>query len=90
MAFEGMDTEEVRTLAGQLQNQAQSITQVISSIDSIVASMESVWKGKDATDFQSWWQTQHRPHLSQAEQAIMGLHQSALSNAAQQDQVSSQ
>jgi WXG100 family type VII secretion target len=90
MAFEGMDTDEVRSLAGQLQTQAQNITQVISSIDSIVASMENVWKGKDATDFQGWWQSQHRPHLNNAEQAIMGLHQSALNNAAQQDQASGQ
>jgi len=88
MAFEGMDVEEVRTLAGQLQNQANNITQVISSIDSIVASMENVWKGKDATDFQGWWTQQHRPALHNAEQAIMGLHQSAMNNAMQQDQAS--
>ena len=90
MAFEGMDVDEVRSLAGQLQTQAQNITQVVSSIDSIISSMENVWKGKDATDFQSWWQTQHRPHLNQAEEAIMGLHQSALNNAAAQDQASGQ
>ncbi len=90
MAFEGMDVDEVRSLAGQLQTQAQKITEVVSSIDSIVSSMENVWKGKDATDFQSWWQTQHKPHLNQAEEAIMGLHQSALNNASAQDQASGQ
>ena len=90
MAFEGMDVDEVRSLAGQLQTQAQNITQVVSSIDSIISSMENVWKGKDATDFLSWWQTQHKPHLNHAEEAIMGLHQSALNNAAAQDQASGQ
>ncbi len=90
MAFEGMDTEEVRSLAGQLQNQANNITTVMSTIDSIVSSMENVWKGKDATDFQGWWTQQHRPALHNAEVAIMGLHQSALNNAAAQDQASNQ
>ena len=88
MAFEGMDVEEVRTLAGQLQNQANNIGQVMSSIDSIISSMENVWKGKDAVEFQGWWVQQHRPALHNAEQAIMGLHQSAMNNAMQQDQAS--
>ena len=90
MAFEGMDVDEVRSLAGQLQNQAQKITDVVSSIESIVSSMENVWKGKDATEFLSWWQTQHKPALNHAEQAIRGLHQSALNNAIAQDQASGQ
>jgi uncharacterized protein YukE len=84
MAFEGMDVAEVESLGHQLMNQGNTIQSVINAIDGIVNTMESVWKGQDATVFQGWWQSQHRPALVAAEAAVHGLGQSALNNVQQQ------
>lgn len=88
MAFEGMNTDEVRGLAGQLDHQSSQINSVIGQIDSIIGQLESAWKGQDATTFAGWWRDQHRPHLLSAEQAINGLATSARNNASDQDSVS--
>ncbi len=89
MAFEGMDIGEVESLGHQLMNQGNAIQSVISAVDGIVNTLESVWKGPDATEFQGWWQSQHRPALVAAEAAVHGLGQSALNNAQQQIDASS-
>ena len=88
MAFEGMDIDAVASLAGQLDTQANQIQSTIGAIDGIIANMEGSWKGADATEFQGWWQSQHRPHLAAAESAISGLAHSARNNVAQQQQAS--
>jgi len=89
MAFEGMDTEAVRTLAQQLDREANAINSIINSINGIVAQLEGTWKGADATQFQGWWESQHRPALQLCEQAVCGLGVSARNNAFHQDQASS-
>ncbi|MCL4435034.1 MAG: hypothetical protein M1399_09825, partial [Actinobacteria bacterium] len=65
-------------------NQGNAIQSVVSAVDGIVNALESAWKGPDATEFQGWWEMQHRPALINAESAIHGLGQSALNNAQQQ------
>jgi|GEM_PF-834662 len=84
MTMEGMDVGEVESLGHQLMNQGNTIQTVINAIDGIVNTMESVWKGHDATEFMGWWQSQHRPALENVESAVHGLGQSALNNAQQQ------
>jgi WXG100 family type VII secretion target len=88
MAMVGMDVEHVQSLAGQLHQQAEAIQSVIGSIDRIVADLQSAWQGHDARQFADWWNTQHKPALHNAQQAIDGLHQSALNNATEQSTVS--
>ncbi len=90
MAFEGMDIEAVSSLAGQLDTQASQINSTINAIDAIINNMEGSWKGPDAVEFQGWWQSQHRPHLQSAEQAISGLAQSARHNVNAQQAASAQ
>ena len=48
----------------------------------------SVWQGNDATQFQDWWNSQHKPALMNASEAIAGLGQSALNNAQAQESAS--
>jgi uncharacterized protein YukE len=81
MALEGMDTGLVIGLSNQLKGQADQINGVISAINGLVAQLEQNWHGKDATEFASWWNTQHRPNLQRAEEAVRGLGQSAFNNA---------
>jgi WXG100 family type VII secretion target len=89
MAMVGMDVEQIRGVASQLQAQSEQINSVISTIESLISSsIGSSWVGTDATQFQDWWNSQHRPALQSAQEAIAGLGQSALNNADQQEQVS--
>lgn len=84
MAFEGMDVDQVISTGNQLKAQGDAIDHVISAINALVSQLPSIWQGKDATEFESWWNTQHKPALSQASAAIHGLGQSALNNASAQ------
>lgn len=88
MGFEGMDTDVVYGLGTQLKNQDSAIQTIVSSIDGIVSQIEGNWTGKDATEFLSWWQQQHKPALISAATAVGGLGQSAYNNVAQQQQAS--
>ncbi len=90
MAQVGMDVEAVTGLGHQLQHQADAINGVISAVDGIVRQLESVWQGNDARQFADWWNTQHKPALHNAEEAVRGLGQSAINNAQEQARVSSQ
>lgn len=85
MTFQGMDVPQVQSIGNQLKHQADQINSVISAINGLVSQLPGVWHGKDATEFESWWNTQHRPALQNAAQAVAGLGQSALNNA--QDQI---
>lgn len=85
MAFEGMDTAQVMGLGNQLKHQGDQINSVIGAINGLVGQLAGVWHGKDASEFESWWNTQHRPALQQAAAAVHGLGQSAINNA--QDQI---
>lgn len=87
--LEGMDVDAVRSMAAQLDHQASAINSVINAIEGIIRQMAESWRGSDATQFQGWWEQQHRPALHAAEEAISGLATSARNNAAQQEATSS-
>lgn len=89
MAFEGMDPEVVMGLAAQLNNQDNNIQSIVHQIDSIVSQLEGAWKGADASQFQEWWTSQHKPALLAAASAVGGLGQSAHNNAQAQIETSS-
>lgn len=88
MARMGMDVDQVESIGHQLKNAASNINNLITSIDHLVNEALANWEGKDATDFHGWWNSQHKPALQSAEQAVDGLGQSALNNAAAQRSVS--
>ena len=84
----GMDVEQIKSVGAQLQVQADQIGGVISAIEGLIGTAIASWTGNDATQFQDWWNSQHRPALMAAQEAISGLGQSALNNAAAQESVS--
>lgn len=89
MAMIGMDVEAIRNIGGQLQGQADAIDGVIGQIESLIGQAIGAWQGNDATQFQDWWNSQHKPALMAAREAIAGLGQSAMNNAAAQEDASS-
>lgn len=88
MVMWGMDVQEIRNVGAQLKTQAGQIEQVISTIDGLISTAIGNWTGTDADQFQDWWNSQHKPALTNAKNAIEGLGQSALNNASEQESVS--
>lgn len=88
MARLGMDVDEVERVAGGLHQQSQALQQSINQISTLVSQAVHVWEGHDSQQFQDWWNSQHKPALSRAAEAIEGLSQSAKNNANQQRQAS--
>lgn len=89
MAFEGMDVDQVTSIGNQLKTQADQINNVIAAINGLVSQLPGVWQGRDATEFESWWNNQHKPALVNAATAVNGLGVSAINNATAQANVSS-
>ncbi len=89
MARLGMDDVLVEQIGNKLKSIASGdIAQLISTIESQITLAVSNWDGKDAQDFQGYWQQQHKPALTNLQHAIDGLGQSALNNVTEQRSVS--
>lgn len=88
MAIIGLDVEAVQQLSRDLKTQGTELDQVITSINSLVSSIPSIWQGKDSTEFINWWESQHKPALTQVRDHVNGLGDSAMANATAQQDVS--
>ena len=82
----GMNPEEVRALGTQLQDVARQIETIMGQLNSKVGS--TTWVGPDASQFKDQWWPEHRQHLQRVATDLSGFGQSALNNAAEQEQVS--
>ena len=80
MARLGVDDAEVERVGNSLTTQANQLHDVINQIGTLVSQAVAVWEGNDALQFQDWWNSQHKPALEQAWQAIEGLGHSVLNN----------
>lgn len=85
--FIGMDVEQVRNLATQLGQKAQTIDEVIATITSTLASTD--WKGQDADQFRADWDGNLTTQLRNVAQSLRDTEQRANNNAAEQEQTSS-
>ena len=83
----GMDIDEVRRLGQKLQTMSASIDQIRNNLDRLVG--RTTWVGPTAERFKyQWWPT-NRVQLLHLSDAVHGLGQSALNNAAEQERISS-
>lgn len=82
----GMNIEEVRTLGKRLQSEADNLRNLISTLNNAVTS--TTWVGPDANDFKGPWWDGHKGQLMKIADDLHGFGQSAMNNAAEQDQVS--
>lgn len=88
MARMGMDVDAVETTSKDLKSKANQIKSLISSIDSSVKNLASVWDGKDAQTFVNNWWPAHKKNLTSVANDVEGLGTSAWNNAQEQRQVS--
>lgn len=84
--FYGMDIEQVRQLANQLGQKAQTIDEVISTITNQLGSTD--WKGPDADQFRNDWNGTLTTQLRNVAQALRDAQQRANKNAQEQEQTS--
>jgi uncharacterized protein YukE len=84
MAQMGMDVDAVESVGRQLKLSADSVDQIVSSLDKSVNGLLQVWDGPGAQRFvQQTWPT-FRKSLVAAQASIASLGQSALNNASEQ------
>ena len=89
MARMGLDVDNVEQAGRQLKTHAAGIGDLVVQLDRVVSSLSSVWDGQDAQQFVHNWWPQHKKALAAAQTSVDGLGQSALNNAAEQRDVSS-
>lgn len=82
----GLDVQQVRDLATNLDREADSIDQILSKLTGILSNTQ--WSGPDATQFRNDWQGTHSTALRKVSQVLRDTANSARSNAAAQEQVS--
>lgn len=84
--FLGMDVEQVRGLAQNLEQKAQTIDDIITQLTSALHNTD--WKGPDAVQFKNDWDNNLVPDLRGVAQALRTASQRAKSNAQAQENTS--
>ena len=82
----GMNVEEVRALSRQLQQAAEQVKQIQSSLSSKLGG--TTWVGQDQARFKSEWESTHSTNLRNVADALAQASQASLQNANEQEQVS--
>lgn len=83
----GMNVEEVRALATQLQQAAEQVKQITSTLTSKLGS--TTWVGPDQARFKGDWEGTHSSNLRNVAEALQQASTAANNNAQEQEQVSS-
>ena len=89
MARMGMDVDAVESAGRALKERAGQIDQIVAGLDRSVKGLLNVWDGPDAHTFVEKWWPEHRAQLVAARSHVDGLGQSALNNASEQRDASS-
>ncbi|MDR1441800.1 MAG: WXG100 family type VII secretion target [Bifidobacteriaceae bacterium] len=86
MAVWGLDIEQVRQLAKDLDQKASDIDNILSTLTSRLSGTQ--WTGPDSEKFRSDWSGQYTSALKQVSQGLRDAAQRANQNAADQETVS--
>ena len=89
MSMSGMNVAEIRRIGGRLAGEAEQVERLGRAIDAIVQEGRRNWGGPDMERFAQSWTGGTRGQLSRAAAGLRALHDSAVRNAAEQEQASS-
>lgn len=89
MPMEGMNLDAIRQISRDLRAQAGLLNGVCVQVDGFINRTQNQWRGATATEFQSWWRSQHRAKVVSLVQELEGLAQSLSNNADDQERASS-
>jgi len=82
----GMNVEEVRALSTQLQQAAEQVKQIQSTLTSKLGG--TTWVGPDQARFKGEWEGTHSTNLRNVAEALQQASVAATNNASEQEQVS--
>ncbi len=82
----GMNVEEVRRLGSQLKSVSEQINDIVRRLNAQVGSTS--WVGPDASRFKDQVWPEHRSQLARVSGDLQSFGQTAMSNAAEQEQAS--
>ncbi len=88
MSFEGMDLDQLRGLAAQIDKDAQTLDGLVITMTSVVAELTLFWHGPTVAVFEQDWQTKYRPSLLAAYDTLTALHTHLVNNIDQQTSAS--
>ena len=86
MALIGADVEALRNLGNRLNNGASEIQNQKNQLNNQLRGVE--WRGQDADQFRSQWDTEHLPALERVARALEEAGKQATRNAQQQEDTS--
>jgi uncharacterized protein YukE len=84
MSFEGMDVDQLRGLAAQVNADAQTLSDIVATLTGVAGRLPFYWHGPVATAFEQDWQAKYRPALLAAYNTLTALHAHLVSNTDQQ------
>lgn len=82
--WQGMDVEQVQTLARQLQDLGERTQKLVHKIDSEVNELVNNWHGDDSRRFHQEWTGGHKAVLVKAAKLLEEMGQKGLHQAQQQ------
>ncbi|MGH3278520.1 MAG: WXG100 family type VII secretion target [Trebonia sp.] len=88
MPFDGMDVEQLRGLARQIDADAQALYNLVNSLNGVMGGLVFLWNGPMAATFEQDWQFKNRPALLTAYNTLTNLHTHLVDNINQQDSAS--
>ena len=88
MSFEGMDADQLRGLAKQIDSDAQALDNLVTRLTGVVGTLTLLWNGPVAATFEQDWQSKNRPALLAAYHTLSDLHTHLVSNISQQTSAS--
>jgi uncharacterized protein YukE len=88
MPFEGMDADQLRSLAAQIDTDAQTLSGLLTTMTGVVAELTLFWRGPMVAVFEQDWQAKYRPSLLAASDTLTALHKHLVSNISQQTSAS--
>jgi uncharacterized protein YukE len=84
MSFEGMDVDQLRGLAKQIDSDAQALDNLVTTLTGVVGVLTLLWNGPVAATFEQDWQSKNRPALLAAYNILTALHTHLVNNINQQ------
>lgn len=84
MSFEGMDADQLRGLAAQIDGDAQALSTLVTTMTGVVTRLTLLWHGPAAVTFEQDWQARYRPALLAAFDVLTDLHTHLINNINQQ------
>jgi uncharacterized protein YukE len=84
VSIQGMDVDQLRGLAAQLDSDAQTLYRLVTTMNGVTAQMVLLWHGSAAATFETDWQSKNRPALLAAYNTLTSLHAHLVGNINQQ------